>query len=424
MTLPPPSPKQARVIWMGVTAFAVGVLVALVGLLIWGLSKVLQLLSPVLWPLAIAGVIACLLDPVVDFLERHRVPRRRAIVLVFVVGLVAVVSVMSLIVPRLILETRQLVSDMPRYTQDLQTHLNTWVDSVRRKTRLLKGLKIFPTPATSTNAELSRVETLTSASPQTNTGETNIIVTIPGALPQENAWEVEITHYFFSWLKEALPGIGKWLLVQLARVASWGSMLIGLAMLPVFIFYFLDEKSGIQKGWTNYLPIHESKLKHELVFCLNAIKDYLIVFFRGQILVALCLGVLYSIGFAVVDLNYALLLGIIAGLLSIVPYLGAILTIVPAVILAAIQHNDWKHPVLVVIVFAVVQTLEGLVISPKIMGDRVGLHPFTIIIAVLVGTTLLGGILGGLLAIPFTAALRVLMFRYVWRKPEEGGRKS
>ena len=189
MTLPPPSPKQARVIWMGVTAFAVGVLVALVGLLIWSLSKVLQLLSPVLWPLAIAGVIACLLDPVVDFLERHRVPRRRAIVLVFVVGLVAVVSVMSLIVPRLILETRQLVSDMPRYTQDLQTRLNTWVDSVRRKTRLLKGLKIFPTPATSTNAGLSQVETLTSASPQTNTGETNIVVTIPGALPQENRSE-------------------------------------------------------------------------------------------------------------------------------------------------------------------------------------------------------------------------------------------
>jgi predicted PurR-regulated permease PerM len=201
-------------------------------------------------------------------------------------------------------------------------------------------------------------------------------------------------------------------------------MFIGLAMVPVFIFYFLDEKSGIQKGWTNYLPIQESKFKYELVFCLNAIKDYLIVFFRGQILVAMCLGVLYSIGFSVVNLNYALLLGTLAGMLSIVPYLGAILTIVPAVILAAVQHNDWKHPILVVIVFAVVQSLEGLLISPKIMGDRVGLHPFTIIVAVLVGTTLLGGILGGLLAIPLTAALRVLMFRYVWRKPGEVVSKS
>jgi predicted PurR-regulated permease PerM len=67
-------------------------------------------------------------------------------------------------------------------------------------------------------------------------------------------------------------------------------------------------------------------------------------------------------------------------------------------------------------VFGVVQTLEGLVISPKIMGDRVGLHPLTIIIAVMVGTQVLGGILGGVLAIPLTAALRVIMFRYIWRR--------
>ena len=94
------------------------------------------------------------------------------------------------------------------------------------------------------------------------------------------------------------------------------------------------------------------------------------------------------------------------------------MTIVPSVILAAVQFKDWLHPLLVVGVFVLVQILEGFVISPKIMGDRVGLHPLTIIIAVLVGTTLMGGILGGVLAIPLTAALRVIMFRYVWHKRE------
>jgi predicted PurR-regulated permease PerM len=79
------------------------------------------------------------------------------------------------------------------------------------------------------------------------------------------------------------------------------------------------------------------------------------------------------------------------------------------------SSGSWILPAEVIAVFAVVQTLEGLVISPKIMGDRVGLHPLTIIIAVMVGTTLLGGLLGGVLAIPLTAALRVLMFRYVWK---------
>jgi predicted PurR-regulated permease PerM len=346
-------------------------------------------------------------------------------VLVFAVGLGLVMSLLSLIVPRLILETRQLISDTPRYTQELQSNLNKWLDSVRRKTSILKGWKLFSPPTTATNTAFPVAQTnLAAASTPSNEGATNLVVAAPVEASPESQWEAEITHYFFSWLKDAMPAIGKWLLSQLSRVASWGSMFIGLAMVPVFIFYFLDEKSGIQKGWTNYLPIQESKFKYELVFCLNAIKDYLIVFFRGQILVAMCLGVLYSIGFSVVNLNYALLLGTLAGMLSIVPYLGAILTIVPAVILAAVQHNDWKHPILVVIVFAVVQSLEGLLISPKIMGDRVGLHPFTIIVAVLVGTTLLGGILGGLLAIPLTAALRVLMFRYVWRKPGEVVSKS
>src|SRR5436190_21578503 len=95
-----------------------------------------------------------------------------------------------------------------------------------------------------------------------------------------------------------------------------------------------------------------------------------------------------------------------------------ITTCVLALVIAFVQFGDWLHPLLVLAVFAVVQTLEGLLIWPKIMGDRVGLHPLTIIIAVMVGTTLLGGLLGGILAIPLTAALRVVMFRYVWKKRE------
>jgi predicted PurR-regulated permease PerM len=87
-----------------------------------------------------------------------------------------------------------------------------------------------------------------------------------------------------------------------------------------------------------------------------------------------------------------------------------------ALLLTFVQYGDWQHPALVLGVFAVVQTLEGLVISPKIMGNRVGLHPLVIIIAVMTGTTLLGGLLGGLLAIPFAAALRVILSRYLWQK--------
>ena len=135
-------------------------------------------------------------------------------------------------------------------------------------------------------------------------------------------------------------------------------------------------------------------------------------------LVAICDGICYTVGFLIIGLPYAVLLGVMATFLTMIPFLGAIATCVAALVIALVQFGDWKHPVMVLAVFGVVQTLEGFVIQPKIMGDRTGLHPLTIIIAVMVGTTLLGGILGGILAIPLTAAGKVLMLRYVWKKRE------
>ncbi|HEY2083111.1 MAG TPA: AI-2E family transporter, partial [Verrucomicrobiae bacterium] len=180
----------------------------------------------------------------------------------------------------------------------------------------------------------------------------------------------------------------------------------------------LLEKQGIQSKWTNYLPLKDSTLKDELVFILQSINDYMIAFFRGQVLVAICDGFLYGIGFYyVVHLPYAILLGAAAMVLTIVPFIGAIIIFATAVVIALVQFGDWKHPLLVLLVFAIVQTLEAVVISPRIMRGRVGLHPLTIIVAVMVGTTLLGGVLGGVLAIPLTAVLRVLMARYVWKRP-------
>ena len=103
--------------------------------------------------------------------------------------------------------------------------------------------------------------------------------------------------------------------------------------------------------------------------------------------------------------------------LTMIPFIGAILTCVGALVIALVQFGDWVHPLLVVVVFGCVQAADGLFISPRIMGGRVGLHPLAIIIAIMVGTTLLGGLLGGILAIPLTAALRVVMFRYIWKRP-------
>ncbi len=397
----PPTPNQTRVLWIALTFLAITVIAACAAALVWALGKVLHLFAPVLWPLAIAAVLAYLLDPLVDLLVKRKMKRQRAIVFVFGVAVLVVLGLGAAVLPRLVFETRELAAKIPDYARQIQQRSADWIENARGRFPLLNQRS--ESPAISTNAVPATTEP--------------VLVPSPPDSPPEVPWERKLAQSAVSWLPQALPRIGYWLADQVSRVAAWFGLIAGIALVPVYCFYFLQEKSGIQKRWTDYLPVQESKVKEEIVFVLTAINDRLIVFFRGQVLVAACDGVLYAIGFSAVGLNYGVLLGVLAGVLSIIPYLGAVLTLVPALVLATVQYHDWLHPLLVLGVFGAVQAIEGLVISPKIIGDRVGLHPLTIIVAVMVGTTLLGGVLGGILAIPLTATLRVLMFRYVWKKP-------
>jgi predicted PurR-regulated permease PerM len=411
MALPPPTDKQARIIWVSLTALAIAILLAIIAGLLWGFGWLLRLLSPVLWPLAIGGILAYLLDPVVDYFVRKKMKRRNAIMLVFALCLLAISAFFASIIPQMVRESGRLFSEVPAYSRQLRSDLNKWMSN-RPIFDRFRG-RLFP--ASKTNEPAATLPSTNFTVQVTPEGQTNVVAVPPRT---EHAWIDQVSQRVIEWAGETLPQIGRWLIARLSRVASWAGMTIGLALVPVFTYYFLQEKKGIQEGWTNYLPVMESRFKDELVFCLNAVNNYLIVFFRGQVVVAFCIGVLLTIGFLIMGLNYAVILGALAGVLSIVPYLGAILTLIPAVILAIVQFKTWWAPLVVLGIFGIVQALEGFVISPKIMGDRVGLHPLTIIIAVMVGTTLLGGILGGILAIPLTAALRVLMFRYVWKKRE------
>src|SRR5438094_3633581 len=116
MDFAPPTPGQARVIWFAVTALAVAIIAAVVSGAVWGLGKVLRLLSPVLWPLAVAGVIAYLLDPVVDFIERRGAARSRAILCVFALAAMIVAALVGSVVPQVVRETGQLLGKIPAYS--------------------------------------------------------------------------------------------------------------------------------------------------------------------------------------------------------------------------------------------------------------------------------------------------------------------
>ena len=415
MSLPPPSPKQAHLIWLALTGLAIAFIVALIVALVWGVGRVIGLLGPVLWPIALAGVLAYLLDPVVDFLERKRVPRTRAIMMVFFCAVMLLMALLGSIVPQLVSETRDLVVRIPDYAQRTQTNVVNWIKNPPAPLRDFLDKRWHGDPATNPPPATNLVMDATNAP----TGGTNLLAATGSSTNAPFQWTQLFDEKAFNsaahWLGPKLGDAGKWLVGKLSKVAGIFGIFVGLALVPVYLFYLLLEKRGIESKWSDYLPMANSGLKRELVFVIKAINNYLIVFFRGQVLVAICDGITYTIGFLIIGLPYAILLGVMATGLTMIPFLGAIATCAAALIIALVQFGDWQHPLLVLAVFGVVQTLEGLVFQPKILGDRVGLHPLTIIIAVMVGTTVLGGILGGILAIPLTAAGKVLMERYVWK---------
>jgi predicted PurR-regulated permease PerM len=335
-------------------------------------------------------------------------------VTVFCLAGAVVLGFIGSIVPYLVVETRELVNEIPGYTARLQKQAEDWLNNppaiVQRF--LSEKTKPNPEPATVTTTNAAVVGSVVLHAP------TNTVVAVvqPESAAAQSAQATSVLESATAWLAKALPVAGLWVSRGVSYVASWFGILAGIALIPIYAFYFLAEKHGIKSKWTDYLPVKDSHFKDELVFILESINNYLIAFFRGQVLVAISDGVLYGIGFLLIGLRYGVLIGAMAMVLTMIPFLGAIVTCLTALILAIVQFGDWQHPLLVLVVFAIVQSLEGVVISPKIMGDRVGLHPVTIIIAVMAGTTLLGGLLGGILAIPLTAALRVVMFRYVWRR--------
>jgi len=375
MNIPPPSQRQAGLIWFSAASLAVAILAGLTILLIWALGIVINKLTALLLPLALAGIIAYLLDPVVCFFIRKGFSRLKAIVAVFALAVCIGVGLAATVVPRLVVEAGQAIDKAPDYYKALSKRVTDWV------------------AASPWTKDVARPQAGASADPGNAAAASSVM----------------------GWLSDVFPTVGEWLMAKAGSLKTLAGLLFGLFLVPVYVFYFLLERDAIVAGWRGFLPITNPRVKEETVFIISSINDSLIVFFRGQVLVSMCSGTLLAISFFCLGMNYSLFLGAMAGVLGIIPYLGTAISIVPAVTIAAVQFQDWTHPLLVVGAFVVVNLLESLVVSPKIIGGRVGLHPLAIMIAIMTGSALFGGILGGLLAIPMTAALRSILRRYVWK---------
>ena len=387
-----PSPFQKKVCWSGLTALAGLAAVALILLAGWSIVALCGYLKPVLTPVAIAAVLAYLLTPVVGLLCRWKLPRTWAVIVVFALFTLGIALIGITVAPSLEHQGSIFASRIPAYSQSIATLAK---DSATELQRLAALRAVTP-------ARNSPLEELT-----------------PESIKM---YGVELAANGLSWVQEKLPMIasatGTFLQKSIGGVFGLLGFLLSLILVPVFLFFFLLESPKIASNWSRYLPMRSSPLKVEIVSLFNEINDYLIHFFRGQLLVSLIDGALIGLSlFIFLRLDFAFLIGLMLGILCLIPYLGMALCLIPAMLIALAQYGDLMHPFWVLVIFVVANNVDGILISPKIIGTSVGLHPMTVIVSVFAWTIVLGGLLGALLAVPLTATLKVLLRRYFWDKP-------
>ncbi len=367
----PPSNRLLTDRQRKLVGFALGfvALVAIVGLLaltIIILGRLVGHFSGVLWPLATAGIMALMLRPLVDLIEvrlKHR--RLAAVVILYVVVAALVAAGMILVTPALVEQILDFIAFIPVFWQNalnyVQTHYPAWVELAERQM---------------TNPTIKSV--------------------VDSLLAQAQ-----------QFLTQAIPSI---------KAAGSGALnlfgfIANLAIIPIYLFFFLLSRRDPTGGLSKQLTFLSESVREDVVFLMREFISIVISFFRGQLLIGLLMGLLLTIGFWFVGLRFALVLGLTLGVLNIVPYLGTIIGLSIALPLAFFQPGGGMPLVgLVLLVFVIVQNIEGWFLTPRIMGQQTGLHPVMIIVAIFFWGTAFDGILGMILAVPLTA-----FFVTAWR---------
>lgn len=388
----PPTPTQKKICWAGLTAVAALATVSVILVAGWSIVSVCGYLKPLLTPVAIAAVLAYLLTPVVGLLCRWRIPRTAAVILVFVLFTAAMALIIASVAPSLQHQGSIIAGKLPEYSQKIS-------QLAKESTAELHKL------AALRNQSGSHVFSLETLSPETL-----------------KLYGIELATEGLSWVQEKLPVIvsatGAFLQKSIGGVFGLLGFLLSLVLVPVFLFFFLLESPSMAVNWSRYLPLRASPLKSEIVSLFDEINSYLIHFFRGQLLVSLIDGAIVGVSlFLFLRLDFSFLIGLMVGILCLIPYLGMALCLIPALLIALAQYGDLAHPLWVLLIFVIAHNLDGILISPKVIGNSVGLHPMTVIVSVFAWTIVLGGLLGALLAVPLTATLKVLLRRYFWDKP-------
>lgn len=340
---------EQRLIRYTVVVLSAVVLMGAIVFVIWVLGQILGALNALVFPLAIAGILALVLFPVIELFERTlSMSRLWAVITLFLILLALFATALTLVLPKAISQGAQFLEAVP--------------EMVER-------------------------------------GEERVSNRFPAALPA---------------LKDALTGMEIEALLPdveeaADRARGYLAFLVGLGFVPLYLFFALVSGSGIKDSAKGMLFLFTPKTQNDVVYLGQVFVDYVTAFFRGQLTIALIMGVIMAVGFTFLGLQAAIYFGLALGLLSIVPYLGFVVGLVTVLPVAYFQPDGGVPLLLLVLaVIAVTQVIESTLLTPKIMADRSGLHPALVVISILFWGTALGGVAGMILAVPLTAFLLAL----------------
>lgn len=316
----------------------------------------LYLLSPILTPFLLAALLAYLGDPLVDRLETWRISRTWGVVIVFCGFIALLILIIGVLIPAVNQQVHTLTERMPQYGEWIKVHIGPALSQI---------FSIDMENFSMQNVQEALQKHLGSAS---------------GAAD--------------SFLAGITGSIG--------YVITFATYLV---MVPVVTFYLLRDWDILIGKIFELIPRQYRAITNELTRRSDLVLGG---FLRGQMMVMLGLGIIYAVGLSILRLDMAIVIGMFAGFVSFVPYLGLIVGVVLASMMALLQFQDWPHVLGVWGVFAVAQMIEATILTPKFVGGRTGLHPVAVLFSVLAGGQLFG-FMGVLLALPAAAVINVFL---------------
>src|SRR5664279_1226374 len=354
-----PTPWQHKTMWAALTALFVVLLITIACSVVWIAANVIGFIQPILIPVAIAVILAYLLDPLITRMTAQGLGRTKAVLALFTIAILSIGVLVAWLASIVSIQAANVGRELPQYTLkardklvDLIIRYDPTVGNPNAKREkasspssgFVNWLLASPTPAASpkpsptASPSSAAVAAVVAANPSASPAsrETVSSATTP-TLTSANRQRIQELLQNLN-LERQLPYLGEkiWTLLKQSIGGFLGvtGFLLSLIMVPIYLFFLLKESPAIERRWREYLPLRNSPLKDEVAAVLSQINNYVIAYFRGQLLVCLIDGALIGIALFCVGLNFAPLIGLLVIVLTMIPYVGIILCWVPAVLIA------------------------------------------------------------------------------------------